>query len=128
MLLRLVYVRYVLASGAALAIDMSVFLGALALGTPSVAAAALGYATGLIAHWLISSRAVFAESLADKGAQRSQQQALFAGSAAVGLAITTAIVGGSDLVGVDPRLAKILAIAISFQVTYLLRRKIVFAQ
>ena len=121
------FVRYVLASGGALGVDMGLFMAALALGVAPMAAAGLGYCAGIAAHWLMSSRAVFIGHLAEKGAARRQQQALFLGSALAGLAITMAIVGLGDRVGVDPRLAKIVAIAISFQFTYLLRRKLVFA-
>ena len=34
--------------------------------------------------------------------------------------------GGGSALGLDPRLAKLAAIAVSFQTTYLLRRHIVF--
>jgi len=126
-MLRLVYFRYIVASAGALGVDMAVFIGALALGSEPVTAAATGYLSGLVAHWFMSSRAVFAGQLADKGAQRRQQQGLFLGSALVGLGITMGIVGLGHALGADPRLAKLAAIAISFQVTYLLRRKIVFS-
>ena len=36
------------------------------------------------------------------------------------------IVGGGSALGLDPRLAKLAAILVSFQTTYLLRRHIVF--
>ena len=45
----------------------------------------------------------------------------------IGLAITSAIVGIGTHIGLDPRLAKLGAIAVSFQTTYLLRRAVVFA-
>ena len=45
----------------------------------------------------------------------------------MGLGITTAIVGLGDKMEIDPHLAKAVAIAISFHVTYLLRKTIVFA-
>ena len=124
---RLVYLRYVVASAPALGVDMALFLGAIHLGVPAVAAAAIGYGTGIGVHWLLSSRAVFVGSLAVRGAARRQQQALFLGSALIGLAITTAIVGLGEAIAVDPRLAKIVAIGLSFQATYLLRRRVVFA-
>jgi putative flippase GtrA len=125
--LRSTYIRYVVASGGALGVDMALFMAALALAMAPAAAAALGYCAGILAHWLMSSRAVFIGHLAEKGSARRQQQVLFLGSALVGLAITVAIVGLGHKLAVDPRLAKLVAIAISFQVTYLLRRKLVFA-
>lgn len=126
-MLRFVYVRYFMASATALALDSGIFLVGLRAGISPVVAAAGGYTAGLVLHWLLSSRAVFVGALADQGAQRRQQQALFFGSALAGLVITTGIVGFASAFGLDPRLAKLTAIAISFQVTYLLRKKLVFA-
>ena len=124
---RLVYLRYVAASAGALALDMVLFMAALALGVSAVAGAALGYCAGIGAHWLLSSRAVFSGSLADAGRPRVRQQALFLGSALAGLLTTMAVVGAGTLAGIDPRIAKAVAIAVSFQLTYLLRRRVVFA-
>jgi putative flippase GtrA len=44
----------------------------------------------------------------------------------IGLGLTTAIVGLADLGGIDPRLAKLAAIGVSFTVTWMLRNKVVF--
>ena len=57
---------------------------------------------------------------------RTRQKTLFVGSAMIGLALTIAIVGIADLGGLDPRLAKLAAIAVSFTVAWMLRSKIVF--
>ena len=112
--------RYLLASIGALAVDMGSFLALLSLGMLAAPASALAYAAGIIAHWLLSSRTVFTDSVAERGHERTKQKALF------GLALTTAIVGTGDFMGVDPRLAKLLAIAVSFTATWILRNKIVF--
>lgn len=122
-----VYVRYVAASAAALGIDFGSFLVALSLGTPPAMAAALGYTIGIAVHWLLSSRVVFLGRLAAVGASRRQQQALFVVTGLIGLGLTTGIVGVGTWYGFDPRLAKGMAIVVSFQTAYLLRRKIVFA-
>jgi len=119
-------VRYVLASVGALAVDMGSFLAFLSLAVPAAAASALGYALGIVAHWLLSSRAVFADSVAERGRERTKQKALFVMSAMIGLALTTGIVGIADLAGADPRIAKLGAIVISFAVTWMLRNKVVF--
>lgn len=119
-------VRYGLASIGALAVDLGSFLALLALGAPAAASSALGYGLGIVAHWLLSSRAVFADSVAARGRARTKQKALFVVSAMIGLAITTGIVGLADLSGIDPRLAKLAAIAVSFTVTWMLRNKVVF--
>lgn len=118
--------RYGLASVAALAIDMGSFLLLLALAIPAVAASALGYSIGIVTHWLISSRAVFTGRVADRGPQRTRQKALFVGSALIGLGITTLIVGAAELAGLDPRVAKLVAIVVSFAATWVLRSRVVF--
>lgn len=120
-------VRYGLASVVALATDAGLFLLLLETGLDAMAASATGYCAGILVHWLVSSRVVFADGAAARGtADRTRQKALFVASALIGLAITTAIVGGGDAAGFDPRLAKLAAIIVSFQTTYLLRRHIVF--
>jgi len=123
-----VYVRYIAASAVSLGIDFGTFLFLLALSIPPAAAAAVGYLSGVACHWLISSRLVFVGRVAETSAARWQQQALFVGSALVGLGITTAIVGLGSRWGFDPRLAKIAAIGVSFQATYVLRKNIVFSR
>ena len=78
-------------------------------------------------HWILSSRAVFHDSVAAKGDGRGKQKMLFVASALVGLGLTTAIVALGDYAGFDPRAAKVTAIAASFVVTYMLRKMVVFA-
>ena len=118
--------RYLLASVGALAVDVGVFLMLLSAGLLAAAASAIGYGAGILAHWILSSRTVFTDTVADAGPQRTKQKALFVGSALVGLALTTAIVGLADYLTFDPRPAKIVAIAVSFTATWLLRSRIVF--
>jgi putative flippase GtrA len=119
-------VRYVLASVGALAVDVGSFLALLSLAVPAAAASAFGYALGIVAHWLLSSRAVFADTVAERGRERTKQKALFVVSAMIGLGLTTGIVGLADLGGIDPRLAKLVAIGVSFTVTWMLRNRVVF--
>lgn len=121
------WVNYLLASALALGSDAGLFLLLLDAGLAPVPASATGYCVGILVHWLISSRLVFADGAAARGTgERHRQKLLFVGSAVVGLAVTTAIVGGGSALGLDPRLAKLVAIIVSFQTTYLLRRHIVF--
>jgi putative flippase GtrA len=120
--------RYVLASIGALAVDVGCFLALLTLAAPAALASAAGYSAGIVAHWLMSSRAVFADGVAARGPGRTRQKALFVGSALVGLALTTAIVGLAARAGIDPRAGKLAAIAASFAATWLMRRRIVFRQ
>lgn len=121
------WLNYLLASGLALGSDAGLFLLLLDAGLSPVPASATGYCAGILVHWMISSRLVFADGAAARGTgERHRQKLLFVGSALVGLAVTTAIVGGGSGLGLDPRLAKLAAIVVSFQTTYLLRRHIVF--
>lgn len=120
------FVRYLLASVGALAVDVGSFLALMALGVMAAPASAIGYSFGILAHWLMSSRAVFQDRVALSGAERSRQKALFVISALVGLALTTAIVGLGDWSGIDPRAAKLVAIGVSFFATWMIRAKLVF--
>lgn len=121
------FLRYVGASVFALAADMGLFLLLLGAGMLAPAASAVSYTVGIGAHWLVSSRLVFAAGAAPGGAERWRQKFLFLLSAFVGLALTVAIVAGGEMAGLDPRLAKLLAIAVSFVVTYVLRKTVVFS-
>jgi len=127
LLWRATYLRYLAASVVALGVDVSLFLALQASGMPIALLSALSYSVGILMHWLISSRLVFAGDLRDVGIERARQQALFLLSAFAGLLITVAIVSLAVQFGIDARLAKLIAVAASFQATYLLRAKIVFA-
>lgn len=121
------WLNYLLASVLALGSDAGLFLLLLDSGLSPMAASAVGYCAGILVHWLVSSRLVFADGAAARGTgERHRQKLLFVGSALIGLALTTAIVGTGSALGLDPRLAKLAAIVVSFQTTYLLRRHIVF--
>jgi putative flippase GtrA len=119
-------VRYLGASVVALAADMGSFLAMLALGVMPGPAAAAAYSLGIVVHWWLSSRKVFADGVASRGPERTRQKAMFVISALIGLALTTAIVASAARLGIDPRLAKLAAIGVSFSVTWLLREKLVF--
>ena len=120
------FLRYLLASVGALAVDMGSFLALLTLAIWPAAASAASYSLGILAHWLLSSRTVFADTVAARGPLRTRQKTLFVVSALAGLALTTAIVGAGDIAGVDPRLAKLAAIAASFLLTWTFRVRVVF--
>ncbi len=118
--------RYLAASVIALACDFACFLALLRLGLAPAPASALGYALGIAVHWLVSSRKVFIGSVANHGPARTRQKALFVGSALIGLAVTTGVVAVASALGVEPRLAKLIAVAASFSITWLLRDSVVF--
>ena len=119
-------VRYLLASVGALAVDMGCFLALLSAGMWPASASAIGYCAGIVAHWLLSSRTVFADTVAERGLARTRQKAMFVVSALLGLALTSGIVWAADAAGIDPRAAKLVAIVASFATTWLLRSKIIF--
>ena len=119
-------IRYLLASVGALAVDMASFLALLAMGAWPATASAIGYCLGIVAHWLMSSRAVFADTVAERGMARTRQKALFVVSALVGLGLTTAIVWVGFSAGLDPRVAKLVAVGVSFLATWVIRSRIVF--
>ena len=119
-------IRYGLASIGALAVDMGMFLALLSAGMWAASASAIGYCGGIVAHWLMSSRAVFIGNVATGRTARTRQKALFVGSALVGLAVTFGIVWSGEAAGLDPRIAKLIAILVSFAITWLLRSRVVF--
>lgn len=124
---QLTLIRYVVVSVGALAVDMGTFLALLKTGMASTVAAAIGYSIGIAAHWLLSSRKVFQDRVSERGTrERTQQKAMFVVSALLGLVVTMGIVGVGELLGLDPRIAKVMAIGISFMLTYLLRNIVIF--
>lgn len=119
-------VRYLLASIGALAVDVGLFLALLPAGVSPAVSSALGYCAGIVAHWLLSSRAVFVDSIAASGFARTRQKMMFVVSALIGLVVTTAVVAALAGLGVDPRGSKLVAIGVSFVLTWVLRQKVVF--
>ncbi len=124
---RVVYLRYVAASVVALGVDVGLFLLLIGAHVPPTAASIIGYSVGILAHWLLSSRAVFADARAVRPGGQHRQRVLFLLSALLGLGLTALIVAAGGWLALDPRLAKLLAIIVSFQAVWLLRRHIVFA-
>lgn len=119
-------VRYAGASLVASLVDLGSFLALSAAGLWPPGAAALGYTLGIVAHWSVTSRAVFDDRLSPAGYPRMRQQGLFVLSALVGLVLTVAIVWSGGRLGADPRLAKLAAMGASFLAVYALRHLLVF--
>lgn len=122
-LLRATALRYLGVSVVALGADMGAFLGLLYAGMAAALASALAYGLGVAVHWWLSARVVFE---AGDGAARWAQKGLFVASALLGLGLTMAIVGAGVWAGLDPRLAKIAAVGISFVATWMLRTLVIF--
>jgi putative flippase GtrA len=124
---QLTYMRYLAVSVTALGIDLGLFLILLQTGMNSVAASAIGYSVGILVHWFLSSRKVFQDRVSDRGtAERTQQKAMFVMSALLGLVTTMAIMALGEWLVIDARISKLVAIAVSFQLTYVLRNILIF--
>ena len=109
------------ASATGTVIDLASFFALFRWGVPAVGAAVAGYVLGMVAHWFVSSRFVFADRLAGPGLARGGQQVLFAVSAVVGLLLTAGSVAAVEGGGGDPRLGKLLAMVVSFACVFLIR-------
>src|SRR3546814_12175474 len=112
------WLNYLLASGLALGSDAGLFLLLLDAGLSPVTASAPGYCAGILVHWVVSSRLVFADGAAARGTgERHRQKLLFVGSAFVGLALTTPLVAGGRALRRDPRPPQLRARVVSFPPT-----------
>lgn len=120
-------VRYVLVSVAALGVDTIVTLNMTWAGAPPAICAAAGYIIGLGLHWILSSRFVFADSLAASRTARARQAALFFVSGFGGLAVTVATFTTAVTLGAPAIIAKALSVGVSFCIVYLIRRHLIFA-
>lgn len=121
------YVTYTVASAISLACDMAAFFSCIRLGIGPVPSAFLGYTAGVAVHWLLSSRFVFIDAKQRHGRGKLLRQTLFVATALLGAGLTTGTVGLAVSVGLGPVVSKVIAVAVSFQATYLLRRYVVFS-
>ncbi|MGX7953811.1 GtrA family protein [Tsuneonella sp. HG249] len=122
----LVFPKYLVASVVALAADVALFLQLIAMDMSPAPASAISYSVGIFVHWLLSSRIVFHGRVARGRRARAAQQLQFVVSALIGLALTTGIVATGSYLGLDPRLAKLVAIGVSFVAVWHIRNRYVF--
>ncbi len=116
--------RYGGVSAAALGLDMGLYLALQPLMAAALAGV-LSYLAGMMLHYALSARFVFAASQAKSGVRRFGE---FLVSGLVGLALTAATIALiADVMHQDALLAKAVAVAVSFGATFVLRRAIVFA-
>ena len=118
--------RYLIASATALGCDLLVYAVLLRLQCMPPVAGALGYAAGMIAHYVLSAGWVFP----DLGQRRRTLPtfAKFIATGVYGLGLTTAAIWmltGAGLCGAYA--AKVVAVAISYVAVFALRRAYVFA-
>ncbi len=117
---------YTIVSIIALGVDLVIFNTLVLTETRASLAGIIGYAAGMIVHYVLSVRYVFDTRSSDKSNARRFTE--FALSGAVGLAITWVLIFLATEVAHLPAMAgKIAAIGTSFIVVFLLRRGIVFA-
>ncbi|KKW93764.1 GtrA family protein [Sphingobium chungbukense] len=121
---RFTFTRYLLASICALSGDFALFLLLNHMGLPPAIAALGGYSGGLVLHWLISVHFVFEMQEPATHAQRIA----FILSALIGMAITMALVGGLSGLGMQPAIAKLMAVPVSFLAVYAIRKYGIFAR
>lgn len=123
-----VWCSYLGASAAALALDLAVFASLVVSAVNPAAAGAVGYLAGLALHWIVSSRFVFREATGAAGSSLRRQQALlFCATAGLGLVLTTGVIATLTVFAVPPWISKPIAVAVSFQSVWWVRRNVVFA-
>jgi putative flippase GtrA len=119
-------IRYGLASTLALAFDVAVYAVALRLAAAPAAAGAIGYATGLLVHYALSSCWVFPDRTGDRRVLPTF--AKFGASGLMGLIMTTTVIGALTVSGVSGAFAaKAAAVGLTYVAVFLVRRRYVFA-
>jgi len=117
--------RYLLVSGFALCCDLAVYATLIFAGLTAAAAGAVGYAVGLIVHYVLSAWWVFPDR---EGRRRTVPTlAKFVATGLIGLTLTSAVIGvltRNGLMGAFT--AKGIAVAFSYVAVFMLRRAYVF--
>lgn len=117
---------YLAVSVLALAIDISIlYLGVVRLAMPGYLAAALAYAAGLVAHYLLSVRYVFA--FRRLAAQRRTEALVYAITGLVGILLSAGMVHLGGLLGQPLTVSKLAAIVVSFVAIFLIRKATLFS-
>ena len=119
--------RYFLASLLSLAIDYGIYLLLVkfAGGLSPTEAAAPAYIAGAVVHYFVSRRFVFPEGWLHR--HQMGEFALFILSGLLGAALTSAVVWAvSSIPGTGIHWPKIAAVTVSFTVTYIVRKYLVF--
>jgi putative flippase GtrA len=118
-------VRYALVSAFALACDVVTYTLALEFAKPPAIAGALGYATGLLLHYALSSGWVFPDHTGERRALPTFMK--FAASGLIGLTMTTVVIAVLTTSGLSgPFGAKAAAVGLSYIAVFLVRRTYVF--
>lgn len=117
---------YAAVSALALAVDVTVlYIAAVRIDIPDFLAAGIAYAAGLVVHYLLSVRYVFAyRRLA---AKRRAEAMVYAVTGGVGIALSAAIVHLGGLMGQTLVVSKLAAIGVSFLAVFLMRKLTLFS-
>lgn len=122
------FVGYTMVSAIALVVDTSVYWTLLQPLKLAAKAAACGYVCGVLTHYALSSRIVFASRLKGRGVKaEAPVLAKFFAAGAVGLIVTSVTIGIlADGFGMHPLLAKFFAAGLSFVTVFTSMRVFVF--
>lgn len=122
------FAGYVAVSGTALVLDVAVYWSLFkAIGVAALAAAG-GYVCGVVVHYLLSSRLVFASRLKARGVTaEAPVLARFFMAGGAGMLVTVATVGLlADVLGMHALVAKMIAAGLSFATVFTVLRVFVF--
>jgi putative flippase GtrA len=118
--------RYSVVSVVALAADFGVYVALFSAAVAASLAGVAGYAVGMVVHYILSSRFVFKT----RGSQKSERLRFveFLVSGLIGITMTGVIIAAAtEIFGVAPIAAKVVAAAVSFAAVFAIRRSFVFA-
>jgi putative flippase GtrA len=117
---------YTLVSAVALVVDLVIFQALTRGGLRAAMAGIVGYAIGLILHYVLSVRFVFTATHGVKSGVRRFVEFVVTGL--IGLAITWSIIAAAtEMLHLPPMIGKIAAVGVSFVSVFILRKSFVFA-
>jgi putative flippase GtrA len=118
--------RYTVVSIAALAADFGGYVALFSAAVTASLAGVAGYAVGMVVHYILSSRYVFKTLGSQKSERRRFVEFLLSGL--IGITLTGVIIAAAtEIFGVAPIAAKVVAAAVSFAAVFAIRRSFVFA-
>ena len=119
--------RYLVASAAALAVDVAVYLGLMRFaGVHYLGAAPAGFTCGLVTVYFLSARWAFAVR---RYADRRLEFGLFAAIGLAGLLLNQAIIHGAVTgLALSPEAAKLLSALVVFGFNFSARKLILFSR
>lgn len=122
------FLGYVAVSGAALAVDVSIYASLLTVFHYASLAAPFGYVFGVLTHYMLSSRIVFRKRISARGlSAEAPVIGKFFAAGFTGLLVTTLTIAIlADMMGIHPLVAKAAAAGLSFIAVFTSLRLFVF--